>query len=416
MSDPLDQIPDAEWEALRKIGEAERSKRKPLRPSVDVEPMNGVHLEPASDDVPTAEPDTSRRPDPFETFDPITLHDKPVPLRRWMIEPLVPAGAATTLSGDGGLGKSVISQMALTAAALGRNLFGRATTPCKTFGVFCEDHIDELHRRQEKINAHYGVAFGDLENMRWACRVGRDTELVVFGENGRAIKTITFEQLHHAVTDFGARLVTLDSLHDVFGGEEISRRQARAFMAVITKMAIAIDGGVIVLQHPSLSGLNSGSGTSGSTAWRNAARQALYLTADPDNGDKRILKTTKANYVAAGGVINLTWREGVFVADDEEPALFKSLRAHGAEDAFLDAFRRLTGRGMRLNHIATAVGFAPQAMLKAGLTPGRSRKDLETAMFALITAGKLTVKYARPATQERAFLEEVQGAPHAGSH
>ncbi len=97
----------------------------------------------------------------------------------------------------------------------------------------------------------------------------------------------------------------IDSLHDVFSGNENFRPEARAFVQGMAKIATMINGAVVVLAHPSLSGLDRGIGTSGSTAWNNAVRSRLYLTL-PDtpaiarDTEIRLLTTVKANYSRAG--------------------------------------------------------------------------------------------------------------------
>jgi hypothetical protein len=40
----------------------------------------------------------------------------------------------------------------------------------------------------------------------------------------------------------------------------------------MTKLAIAANGAVVLVTHPSLTGINSDSGLSGSTAWHNSVR------------------------------------------------------------------------------------------------------------------------------------------------
>jgi RecA-family ATPase len=55
----------------------------------------------------------------------------------------------------------------------------------------------------------------------------------------------------------------------VFGGDEINRSQVRKFVSMLRGLAIEYDCAVLLLSHPSLTGPNSGTGTSGSTAWNN---------------------------------------------------------------------------------------------------------------------------------------------------
>ena len=62
----------------------------------------------------------------------------------------------------------------MTACASGAYWLGLTVTRCKVFGIFCEDHEAEVHRRQDKINAAMGLDYTDLGDMRWACAVGAD--------------------------------------------------------------------------------------------------------------------------------------------------------------------------------------------------------------------------------------------------
>jgi hypothetical protein len=71
---------------------------------------------------------------------------------------------------------------------------------------FCEDDLDEMHRRQEDINNHYGCTFADLGAMRWLPRLGEDNVLMSF-DNGRAHHTTVNKYLgrkNYAVRRDGA--------------------------------------------------------------------------------------------------------------------------------------------------------------------------------------------------------------------
>ena len=61
----------------------------------------------------------------------------------------------------------------------------------------------------------------------------------------------------------------------------------------------------MLLAHPSLTGMNTGTGTSGSTAWNNSVRSRLYLDRVRESGiepdpDARVLRTMKSNYGPVG--------------------------------------------------------------------------------------------------------------------
>ena len=63
----------------------------------------------------------------------------------------------------------------MTACSLGVPWFGIPTAQCRSFGYFCEDDEDELHRRQDAINRAMGCDYADLEPMRLQPRVGLTT-------------------------------------------------------------------------------------------------------------------------------------------------------------------------------------------------------------------------------------------------
>ena len=164
----------------------------------------------------------------------------------------------------------------LINASVSRHWLGYPTLACKTLGVFCEDDEDELHRRTFWTCQDLGVELCDLQNFALINRVGLDSVMVEFDAQERDHPTPFFNQVLEQAQDFGARLVVLDSLHDIFAGNENSRPQARHFINALRRIAIAIDGAVLITAHPSLSGRSSGTGEAGSTAWHNAVRSRLY--------------------------------------------------------------------------------------------------------------------------------------------
>jgi RecA-family ATPase len=253
---------------------------------------------------------------------PATLEGKPVPARRWIVEGVAPVGNVVLLSGDGGLGKSLLAQQLMTCAAIGHPWLDLATVQCPSLGVFCEDDLAELHIRQAAINQHYGCSFADLKDCHWIPRVGQANVMMAFAADGRGSQTAFYRQICDLARRLNARLVVLDSLHDLFSGDENRRGAARQFVGALRSIVQPLDGVVLLLAHPSLSGLNSGTGAAGSTAWNNAARGRLYLTradADPatEATNERVLKTMKSNYGPAGGKIRLRWEHGVFVRMDK---------------------------------------------------------------------------------------------------
>ena len=178
--------------------------------------------------------------------------------------------------------------------------------------------------------------------------------------------TSLFHQIKRLSVEFGARLVILDSLHDLFAGNENSRPEARGFVNVLRQIALAIDGAVLLNAHPSMSGLTSGSGSSGSTAWNNAVRSRLYLKRPDDvaDSDARILDSKKSNYGPLGSAIEIKWKHGVFVRE----TTIAGDPYGAAQAAFLACLDAITEQGRYASHHSTAAWHTPLSS-----SPGCSR-------------------------------------------
>ena len=113
---------------------------------------------------------------------PTSWQGQPVPERQWLIPGILLRGTVSILSGDGGVGKSLLAQQLATAMATGKPFLGIApqALPVKSLAIFCEDSIEELHYRQAQINAHYGCAMADLGAMTLVSRVAQDNGLMSF--------------------------------------------------------------------------------------------------------------------------------------------------------------------------------------------------------------------------------------------
>ncbi|MEK9751606.1 MAG: AAA family ATPase [Rhodospirillaceae bacterium] len=341
--------------------------------------------------------------------DPVQFVGKEVPPRRWVVDGWIPEGEVHMLSGDGGVGKSLLAQQLMTCAAVGRNWLGMTTRPCRAVGIFCEDRDEELHRRQDGINRMLDIDFSALENMQWICRKGEDNELMQY-PNGwdKGAPVPFFQQVHNFCQDFGAELIVLDSLHDLFSGNENDRQQTRQFVNLLAGLASDHHGAVVLCAHPSRDGMASGSGYSGSTAWHNTVRSRAYLTrpaegedADPDS---RVLKNMKANYGAMGGTVNIAYREGAFVVVEKPTGVFKAIQDRKAEKVFMDLLRNSLARGVRLSANKRANNWAPRDMEKPALTEGVRLTELALAMDRLLARREVVVGEVRFPGEVRAGL------------
>jgi hypothetical protein len=256
--------------------------------------------------------------------------------REWIVPDWIPKGVVSSLSGDGGMGKTLLAQQLLYAAGVGGKWLGLDIDPIRGLGVFCEDDEDELHRRHNAIKSDLGHAVGNPFTDTWIWpRVGFDNLLVTFDKDNKPLISPFFAQIMRNVLEKKIGLLVLDTIADLFGGNEIIRAQVNYFIKATCGAFIkqAKDTGfvltVILLSHPSQAGRNSGSGESGSTAWNNAVRARLYLTR-PEDGlpEQRVLTRKKSNYSASGDDVklDLIWKEGVLrLASSSNDVAIKSV-------------------------------------------------------------------------------------------
>lgn len=258
-------------------------------------------------------------------FHPSTLQDKPIPPRRFAVPGWIPDRVVTVLSGDGGLGKSLAALQCSTCLALGLPFLGIDLAPRKVLYFSAEDDLEEMHRRQADINRALGIDFADLDGrMYWKCLSGDDALLAAMDEKTKRLTSRpAYENLRRTCKEEGIQLVVIDTVADTFGGLEIDRQQVTRYVRLAEAIARDNDGAVILVAHPSAAGLREGTGISGSTAWRNAARSVLYLRrpdtepGEPEDRDARILERVKGNYAPSGGTIRMRWHDGHFILDGE---------------------------------------------------------------------------------------------------
>jgi RecA-family ATPase len=321
-------------------------------------------------------------------------------------------GTVTLLGGDGGTGKSLVALQLATSTALAQAWLGLPVTSGRALYISAEDDRDELHRRLSDIVAAGGVALADLDSLTVRSLAGEDALLATAEKSGVLHPSPLYHEIDGRMRDEAPALVVLDTLADLFPGNENDRAQARQFIGMLRGLAIRHECAVVMLAHPSLSGLNSGSGTSGSTGWNNSVRSRLYLErviqegyeADPD---ARVLRTMKANYSRTGGEISLRWEGGVFVAQAPEAGLDKMAATAKAERVFLKLLQEAQDQGRRVNH-AGGQTYAPKVFAANPDAEGITKRTFGQAMERLLSAGKIRIAEDGPASKRRQFLEVAE--------
>ncbi|MEH2546653.1 RecA-family ATPase [Bradyrhizobium sp. AZCC 2262] len=332
---------------------------------------------------------------------------RPIPERQWAIKDRVPLKQAGLFSGEGGTGKSIIELMKNVAHVTAKDWLGTLPEPGPAFYLGAEDDQDEIHIRIAAIAKHYSVTFKDLitGGLHVLPLLGQDATLCAATKGGKVEVTGLYRQLFEAAGDIKPKNISIDTLSRAFSGNEIDRVQVYAFAMHMQALAKIANGSVTVLSHPSLQGINSGSGLSGSTAWHGAFRFRQYLKAaksedgeQPDN-DLRELEFKKNQYGPRGETMVLRYQRGLFLPEGGASSLDKLARETKAEEVFLDLLRRFTGQGRNVSATPTAPNYAPTAFAD---DPDAKRHafrkaDLKDAMARLFSADKVHIEnYGRP--------------------
>jgi RecA-family ATPase len=328
--------------------------------------------------------------------------------RRWAVEGLIPAGRITLLSGDGGMGKTLLAQQAATCIALGVPFLGRDVEQGRVLALYGEDERDELHRRQAAINGALFAEMADLHNVAMLPGVARDVGL--WSKTGRP--TEFFASLATEAVVMRPALVVIDNVGAVFQGNEIDRVEVTGFLRALEReVAHASGAAILLLAHPSRAGLTSGDGLSGSTAWRNAVRSQLNLKAGSGAGNRRTLTTQKTNYGPFGGTMTLEWHAGVFarVDPDADPEVADA----SAEAEVMAAIVKLTKRGVALSPATNQGNFVVKEIVRAGGLPPviRNQDTVRAAYDRLLERGDLRVETVKVGGHARKRLCVAEHRP-----
>jgi len=346
----------------------------------------------------------------------------------WAVPELIPAHNVTLLSGQGGIGKTLLMQQLSVATVLGKEWIGTLPVCGPVLFITAEDDEDELHFRYDKIAKWpvYNTNFEELaENgLHLLSLAGKESAMAVADARGIVRPTELFEQMRRTAREIRPCWIALDTAADIFIVNERDRSQVRQCISLLRGVALEINTAMILLSHPSLSGISSGTGLSGSTAWNNSVRSRLYLKTEkkkgkddddeednePEQGSARILEAMKSNYSALAKPIRLVWHNGLLVREDALPKLSPIDRAsleQRARDVFLDLLRNYNKQDRVVSYKEDARNFAPKVFAARDeakpLHPtnfDQRKKLLRQALEHLLDKGKIETgmgpKSARP--------------------
>lgn len=333
--------------------------------------------------------------------------------REWLIKDWVPMNTVTMLGGDGGTGKSLLALQQAIAVASGSMWMDLPVRQGTAIYLSAEDDDDELHRRMDSILLGQCLTYEHLGSLWVRSMVGMDTLLAVEGPDG-LLPSALYDELNSFMAFENPTVLYLDTLANFFPSNENDRAKVRQFVSLLLRIAQRHQCAVVLLAHPSLTGMSSGSGLSGSTAWHNSVRSRLYLDrvrnedGEELNTSRRVLRRVKANYGSVGEEIDMLWEAGQFtVPDDDNPAadLMAALPKvlSKAEGVFLKLLDRYTEEG---RYVSAQPGptYAPSTFASHPDAEGCTKRAFKTAMDSLFGRDELRIAQHGKGAKTRSHL------------
>ena len=300
------------------------------------------------------------------------LEPKP---RQWIVRERIPDHNVTLLTGHGGVGKTLLMQQLSVATVLGKDWIGELPEPGPVLFITAEDDEDELHFRYDRIAKFYGTSFHELADngLHLMSLAGKDATMAIADAKGIVKPTDLFHTLERTVREIRPRWVGLDTTADIFVVNERERTQVRQCISLMRGIALGISTAVILLSHPSLTGISTGTGLSGSTAWNNSVRSRLYLKIEkPDKDEQadeddehdhtspRVLEFMKSNYSALAAPVKLKWKDGLLLPDNITKNPFQEAAIlDRAGTIFLKLLQRFNQQGRLVSAKPKANNYAP---------------------------------------------------------
>ncbi|HEY2527778.1 MAG TPA: AAA family ATPase [Xanthobacteraceae bacterium] len=311
----------------------------------------------------------------------------------------------TLLSGEGSIGKSLLLMQLSGATALGKDWIGTRPAQGPVLYLSCEEDDDEVRRRTEAVAVHFSAVRQDLieYGLRVLSFAGRDSILGQPDRDGIIRPTPLFDRLRRDALQLRPKLIVLDTVADIFGGKENDRAQTRQFVTMQRGLAIDTGSAVVIVAHPSLTGIATDTGLSGSTGWHNSVRARMYLKTAPGNDTTlRMLEVKKNNYGPVSENILLRWCSGVYVVEPGEGSFEQLMADAKIENLFLALLRRFTAQGRNVSdkpspsYALAAFTAEPEAKEAKA-----SKQALVEAMARLFATNKIRVVSFGPQSKMR---------------
>jgi len=391
-----------------------KSEAEPSPPADDTPPVNnfeafegcpdGADLEQALD----LEQDAAQEIAPFETFNALQWEGVPIEPRRWLVADQIPLGEPGIMSGDGGTGKTKLAlQLAVAITAGLQDWAGfvvDAEGPAIVFSA--EEKLKEMHRRTNDILQRRGLSFADLHGgLHFIC----DPDDEVLGRpdiRGIVQPTLSLLRLERTIVKLRPAFVMIENAADVYGGNENDRTSVTRFVRkILGRLTVPCDSTMMLIQHPSVSGLNDGSGRSGSTGWNNSGRWRNNFTKPKDETDKHIrqLEICKNNYGPDDAKVRLRWDRGVFIPDGHGSAIERSAAESEIDHLYLKLLDTVTAQRRKVSP-TTCSTYAPSVFEAMPAADGCKSRAFAAAQERLFARGAIAIEETGPPSKRRSHV------------
>ena len=309
---------------------------------------------------PAAKPSEAAPPPELLRIDLAKYDTEPIPDREWGVQDRFPRRAVCLLSGEGAVGKSITLLQLTAAHGLARDWLRSMPEPGPVLLVNCEDEADELVRRLDPILKSHHAKFSDVAaDLHVFSLANQDPLLALADRSGRIVPTPLYAKLLERARTVQPICIVIDNVADVYGGCEIDRSQVRQFVALMRQLAIAANGYVIMSSHPSVAGIASKTGLSGSTQWHNSVRARAYMHINEDESGTRVLEFMKSNYSALSERVELVWQNGLYVPVRTPSAPEQAAKQAKADALFLSLLEKFTRKGENVSPKSRANNYGP---------------------------------------------------------
>jgi hypothetical protein len=203
--------------------------------------------------------------------------DQPIPPRGWLLGNSFCRGFASSLLGDGGVGKTALRYLQMLALAIDRTLTGEHVFQrCRVLIVSLEDGQDELRRRLTAACLHHGIDRSNLKGWLYLAAIGRTGgKLMVLDEHGRPVVSTLAAKLARTIVARKIDIVLLDPFIKLHAIGENDNRGIDEVAQILTDMADKFNMAVDVPHHMSKGAADPGNPNRGRGA--SSLKDALRL-------------------------------------------------------------------------------------------------------------------------------------------